>query len=306
MNPLLNSIPPSQAQPYSGSSAQQSTQPLSQPAASTSIIAPSSFQNPIPPPISNNQPMSFALSYPNVTYQPSSNINSSAFLGAPPFTIQSVNIKTTILQPDDSPDPDDLFNFAPVASFRSDLVSPAQFAILNQNPDVASRRNRSSLTFSYRFSSRKQWFDITMVLPYKIVLHEVIIRGPENNYVNAPSAIQIELSSDPAQASWNVLSCPVYSDNPTYYRISTSSYRFPITGVRMHFKCPTSSNMIQLTQIQLLGSTSIRSMRLLGGSKSMFETQLIYHWVSLFSRLCKRIDVSLSLNTWILFSKHCF
>lgn len=132
-----------------------------------------------------------------------------------------------------------------------------------------------------------------MVLPYKIVLHEVVIRGPDtnNSAVNGPSAVQIELSSDPAQASWSVLSCPVTTDNPSYYRISTSSYCYPITGVRLHLCCPRATTNMHLMQIQLLGSTSIRSMRLLGNSKGMFESQLIFHWVALFSRLCKRIDV---------------
>lgn len=286
MNPLLNSIPPSQVQPSTSSVQQASSQTVN---SSSSIMATPGFQNPLPEPTTSTS--NFALNFPTVSLQPPSVNPSFTSIGAP-FSMQILNIKATCLQPTDESIADDLFNFAPISSFRSDLISPAQLAVLNQNPDLTLKRNRGSPTFTFRYPSRKQWFDVTMALPYKIVLHEIIIRGPDNNStVNAPSAVQVELSSDPAQASWNVLSCPVISDTPNFYRISTSSYHFPITGARIHFGCPTSSNTIQLTQIQLLGSTSIRSMRLLGSSKAMLESQLIYHWVSLFSRLCKRIDV---------------
>jgi hypothetical protein len=154
MNPLLNSIPPSQVQPSTSSAQQSNTQAAN---TSSSIIATSGFQNTIPEATTSTS--NFALSYPTVSLQPN-NINPS-FTSSSPFSMQVVNIKATCLQPTDETDADDLFNFAPVSSFRSDLVSPAQLAVLNQNPDINLKRSRSSPTFTFRFPSRKQWFDIS-------------------------------------------------------------------------------------------------------------------------------------------------
>lgn len=299
MNPLLNSTPPAQiplTQSNDSSSNQgNNNQGLPQNAASACT---SSFHGSILPPTTSSnqqQTQSFGLKYPTVSMQSTNAVNNNPPFGVPNAQIvsmQIVNIKNSCLQPTNTPtEIDELYNFGPVSTIRSDAISPAQLSLLNQNLDLNNKRSNRNPPFTYRFPPKKQWFDLTMVLPYKIVLHEVIIRAPETNgSINAPSAVQIELSTDAVQASWQVLSCPVTSDNPSYYRISTSAYKLPVTGVRLHFGCPTSSSTLNLSQIQLLGSTSIRSMKYLSNS-TMFESQLVYHWVSLFSKLCKKIDV---------------
>lgn len=274
MNPLLNTNPPSQIQT---SSTQNST------TSDPTIACPSSSGFQETTPTSTEKP-AFALKYPTVSMQsPASSTNMPPFgPNAPIVSMQIVNIKSTCLNSGDNQPVEELYNFAPVATVRSDNISPAQLSLLNQNIDITSKRNRTP-SFTYRFPPKKSWFHLTFVLPYKIVLHEIIVRSPENNTANSPSAIQVELSNDPAQASWQVLSCPVYSDNPNYYRISTASFQQAVTGVKLHFGCPLSNSTMHLSQVQLLGSVSIHSMKFLSDSK-MFETQHVYHWVGLFSR----------------------
>ncbi|KAI6178303.1 UBC core domain-containing protein [Aphelenchoides besseyi] len=296
-NPLLNTAVPAAIQqpsntqtgPSSSSSRYNSaTQSIGQ--SSTSLLGPANF-NANNPQNSSNQSPPFALTCPSVSYQPSNNQSNprpfsahlahSHYLQMPPMTKSFLRPSIVEL--------DEIFNFSPVATFRSDSIAPSQLSVLTTGHQDYSKRSRNS-TFTYKFMPKKQWVDVTMVLPYKIVLYEVVIQMPEKSEANSPSSIQIELSSDSMQANWTVLSCPVISDNITHYRISTHSYRFPVTGVRINFQCPTATPTMCLSQIQLLGATSVRAMRYLGNSK-MFETQLMNHWVSLFARLCSRIDL---------------
>lgn len=150
---------------------------------------------------------------------------------------------------------DAIINFAPYCKLMGLLIfflifigsisssSPgAQNLNLLLNIPQSNRRSRTP-QFSYNFDTFQNWFDITLVLPYPIMLKEVIIKP--HTYMLAsnikflffllflaiPSAIQIEVSSDEYNSTWTLLEN--YSVNFSMNPLGASAlkYEHPVLAV---------------------------------------------------------------------------
>ncbi|CAD5206748.1 unnamed protein product [Bursaphelenchus okinawaensis] len=184
--------------------------------------------------------------------------------------------------------PFDACNFTPTCLIKSDTAAIGQLSALNLTTDKRGRVQ----TFQHKFVNKKNWLDLTFTLPYKVVLYEIAIKIPEGMTHLIPSAVQVELCSDSGQRNWHSVSTPIITKPVNHIRIPTYAYKFPVTAARIHMKAPSVGNYLQISQVYLLGSTSASAMRSLHDSK-MFKNEIMNHWVSLFSRLCARIDVPL-------------
>uniref|UniRef100_A0A1I7RY28 Baculoviral IAP repeat-containing protein 6 n=1 Tax=Bursaphelenchus xylophilus TaxID=6326 RepID=A0A1I7RY28_BURXY len=227
------------------------------------------------------EPVKYSLAYPSVNViNPNNQYSSQLFGNRLSISVKASNNHNA------QPLPQNVVNFAPTCLLKSETAAVAQLSALTLMSDKRGRVQN----FQHKFPPKKHWLDITFVLPYKVVLYEVAIKIPDNMIHSIPSAIQVELCSDPAQCNWQPLSAPVIPNPVNYIRIPTYAYKFPVSAVRLHLKAPTTSSLIAISQIFLLGSISNSAMKTLSES-DMFESTVMNHWISLFSRLCARIDV---------------
>lgn len=170
-----------------------------------------------------SHPINYLLNLPTANVTSQSNFGDS--YQHHPSVRMSVSIKPQIVGGTQSL-PANVFNFAPICNMRSDILDVSALSPLLGNTDKRTRIPH----FQHKFDLKKPWIDVVFVLPYKIVLLEVAIKIPDNLLHNIPSAVQVELSSDPAQSSWHVLSCPVITSPVPHIRLSTQAYKFPVSG----------------------------------------------------------------------------
>uniref|UniRef100_A0A0R3QJP8 UBIQUITIN_CONJUGAT_2 domain-containing protein n=1 Tax=Brugia timori TaxID=42155 RepID=A0A0R3QJP8_9BILA len=147
---------------------------------------------------------------------------------------------------------------------------------------VAAPHRTRSANWSYHFNEgSKEWFDITLSLPYHIVLHEVQIRPHVPALSTAPAAVQVELCSETSLTQWYNLGAPLSTTGYSKIRISTDSYKLPVIAVRLYFKKPPDSTNLSLSQILLLGMNFTASL-----SHTCSKNMDFVQWLSIMVQLC--------------------
>ena len=129
------------------------------------------------------------------------------------------------------------------------------------------------------YENTQEWLELTLTLPYPVMLFQVIIKPHLPTLLNAPSSVQLELNSS---SHWSVVKC-----QETFGRacicINTSTYKNPVVAVRIHLRRPLESNSIGLVQIMLNGTT-----RLSDSQMSMLlqeKTKALIYWLTLFDQI---------------------
>ncbi|MFH4982761.1 hypothetical protein AB6A40_009470 [Gnathostoma spinigerum] len=181
---------------------------------------------------------------------------------------------------------DGLYNFAPICAISSTSGLAHQLrTLLAASPP--HRRARAA-NWSYHFYSGEEWLDLTLTLPYQIMLHEVQIRPHAPALNTGPSAIQVELCPDPGFLTWTVLGPPATTTGFSKIRIPTISYPYPVHAVRIHIRKPPDSSNLGLSQIILAGMSTIHGMCI----SSTTSADMI-HWLTILDKVSKLDDYSI-------------
>ncbi|VDK62166.1 unnamed protein product [Onchocerca ochengi] len=176
---------------------------------------------------------------------------------------------------------DGLCNYAPLCTISSEQTPNVSGQLLSLIAIAAPRRTRSA-NWSYHFNEDSgEWFDITLSLPYHIVLHEVQIRPHIPALSTAPAAVQVELCSETSLTQWCSLGAPLSTIGYSKIRISTDSYKLPVIAVRLYFKKPPDSTNLSLSQILLLGMNFTTSL-----SYTCPKNTDFVQWLSIMVQLC--------------------
>ncbi|CAG9531988.1 unnamed protein product, partial [Cercopithifilaria johnstoni] len=178
---------------------------------------------------------------------------------------------------------DGLYNYAPLCTISSEQTPNISGQLLSLIAVAAPRRTRSA-NWSYHFNEGSgEWFDITLNLPYHIVLHEVQIRPHVPALSTSPSAVQVELCSETSLTQWCSLGAPLSTTGYSKIRISTDSYKLPVIAVcvRLYFKKPPDSTNLSLSQILLLGMNFTTSL-----SYTYPKNTDFVQWLSIMVQLC--------------------
>uniref|UniRef100_A0A158Q7N3 UBIQUITIN_CONJUGAT_2 domain-containing protein n=1 Tax=Elaeophora elaphi TaxID=1147741 RepID=A0A158Q7N3_9BILA len=176
---------------------------------------------------------------------------------------------------------DGLYNYAPLCTVSSQQTPNVSGQLLSLIAVAAPRRTRSA-NWSYHFNEGSgEWFDITLNLPYHIVLHEVQIRPHVPALSAAPAAVQVELCSETSLTQWCNLGAPLSTTGYSKIRISTDSYKLPVIAVRLYFKKPPDSTNLSLSQILLLGMNFTTSL-----SYTCPKNTNFVQWLSIMVQLC--------------------
>uniref|UniRef100_A0A915PSQ5 UBC core domain-containing protein n=1 Tax=Setaria digitata TaxID=48799 RepID=A0A915PSQ5_9BILA len=176
---------------------------------------------------------------------------------------------------------DGLYNYAPLCTVTSEQTPNVSGQLLSLIAVAAPRRTRSA-NWSYHFNEGgSDWFDITLNLPYHIILHEVQIRPHVPALSTAPSAVQVELCSETSLTQWCNLGAPLSTMGYSKIRISTDSYKLPVIAVRLYFKKPPDSTNLSLSQILLLGMNFTTSL-----SYTCPRNTDFVQWLSIMVQVC--------------------
>uniref|UniRef100_A0A183DSH7 Mab-21 domain-containing protein n=1 Tax=Gongylonema pulchrum TaxID=637853 RepID=A0A183DSH7_9BILA len=135
--------------------------------------------------------------------------------------------------------------------------------------------------FNYAPLCNGEWFDMTLILPYHIVLHEIQIRPHIPALNTAPAAVQVELCSETSLSQWCNLGAPLSTTGFCKIRISTVSYKLPVIAVRLYLKKPPDSTTLSLSQILLLGMNSTSAFANVCPKNTDFV-----QWLSIMVELC--------------------
>uniref|UniRef100_A0A914XHT9 UBC core domain-containing protein n=1 Tax=Plectus sambesii TaxID=2011161 RepID=A0A914XHT9_9BILA len=173
---------------------------------------------------------------------------------------------------------DGMINFAPIAQIASS--SPMAHHLNSLLPSTPPHRRARTATWTYHFYPAECWLDLTLTLPYQILLQEVQIRPHVPTLNTGPGAVQVELGSDPYATSLSVLGPPVATVGYSKIRISTAQYPYPVQTVRIHLKRPPDSSNLGLSQILLLGSSSSNAL-----AASITLGSDFVHWLTILDRL---------------------
>ncbi|KAL3998353.1 Ubiquitin-conjugating enzyme family protein [Acanthocheilonema viteae] len=177
---------------------------------------------------------------------------------------------------------DGLYNYAPLCTISSEQTPNVSGQLLSLIAVTAARRTRSA-NWSYQFNEGGgEWFDITLNLPYHIVLHEIQIRPHVPALSTAPAAVQVELCSETSLTQWCNLGAPLSTTGYSKIRISTDSYKLPVIAVRLYFKKPPDSTNLSLSQILLLGMNFTTSLTYTCPKNTDFV-----QWLSIMVQLCR-------------------
>ncbi|EJD76030.1 ubiquitin-conjugating enzyme family protein [Loa loa] len=199
---------------------------------------------------------------------------SAQVAGSSDYGCQVSNLQTDIRD-------DGLYNYAPFCTISSEQAPNVCGQLLSLIAVAAPRRTRSA-NWSYHFNEGGgDWFDITLNLPYHIVLHEVQIRPHLPALSTAPAAVQVELCSETSLTQWCNLGAPLSTTGFSKIRISTYSYKLPVIAVRLYFKKPPDSTNLSLSQILLLGMNFTNSL-----SYTCPKNTDFVQWLFIMVQLC--------------------
>ncbi|XP_022332916.2 dual E2 ubiquitin-conjugating enzyme/E3 ubiquitin-protein ligase BIRC6-like isoform X4 [Crassostrea virginica] len=124
--------------------------------------------------------------------------------------------------------PDGLQNFAPLGSISSGspTASPAEVLIQAAPPH---RRARSA-AWSYHFYPDEAWVDLTIQLPFAVLLKEVQIQPHSTSLTTCPSSVSVELGHDGVTST------------PLCHPLMTSSLAF----IKLQFQRPQIATMVTI------------------------------------------------------------
>ncbi|XP_062579414.1 baculoviral IAP repeat-containing protein 6-like [Saccostrea cucullata] len=124
--------------------------------------------------------------------------------------------------------PDGLQNFAPLGYIcsSSPTASPAEVLIQSSPPH---RRARSA-AWSYHFYPDEAWVDLTIQLPFAVLLKEVQIQPHGTSLTTCPSSVSLELSHDGVTST------------PLCHPLMTSSLAF----IKLQFQRPQIATMVTI------------------------------------------------------------
>uniref|UniRef100_A0A915KG07 Uncharacterized protein n=1 Tax=Romanomermis culicivorax TaxID=13658 RepID=A0A915KG07_ROMCU len=139
---------------------------------------------------------------------------------------------------------------------HSNLIAkypPMPLPVVSQSVDANQRQRRSGAHWSYHFYPVESYLDVTFILPYPIVLNQIVIRMNSAALQNNPAAVQVECCSDMDPRSFMLLGPVTSTWGQSLVRIPAENYHYSIQMVRFHFKRPIESENMNIVQISLLG-----------------------------------------------------
>ncbi|XP_041353670.1 baculoviral IAP repeat-containing protein 6-like isoform X2 [Gigantopelta aegis] len=150
-------------------------------------------------------------------------------------------------------DPDSLQNFAPLGSISSSspTASPADVLIQTSPPH---RRARSA-AWSYHFYPDEVWVDLTIHLPFAILLKEVQIQPHGSSISTCPSFVSLEMSHD--GSTLTPLCPPLRTSSLAYIKILLPKPEVT-SSVTVRLHRALDSMTIGLSQILLMGFSAFR------------------------------------------------
>ncbi|VDK44650.1 unnamed protein product, partial [Anisakis simplex] len=172
-----------------------------------------------------------------------------------------------------------LFNYAPICSITSSSSMAHQLTTLLAA--APPHRRARTANWSYHFYSNEEWLDLTLALPYQIMLHEVDIRPHPPTLNTGPSAVQLEVCSDATLSTWTLLAPNVSTLGFSKIRIPAQHYPYPINAVRIYLRRAPDSTNLGLSQILLLGTNSQQALAVPLSVSSDFR-----QWLAILDRLC--------------------
>uniref|UniRef100_F1KPF7 Baculoviral IAP repeat-containing protein 6 n=1 Tax=Ascaris suum TaxID=6253 RepID=F1KPF7_ASCSU len=179
-----------------------------------------------------------------------------------------------------------LFNYAPICSIASSSSMAHQLSTLLAA--APPHRRARTANWSYHFYPSEEWLDLTLTLPYQIMLYEVHIRPHPPTLNTGPSAVQLEVCSDPTFSTWTLLAPKMCTLGFSKIRIPTQSFPYPVSAIRIYLRRAPDSTNLGLSQILVLGTSSLQALAVPPSVSCDFR-----QWLAILDRLCTVEETSI-------------
>ncbi|KHN86883.1 Baculoviral IAP repeat-containing protein 6 [Toxocara canis] len=179
-----------------------------------------------------------------------------------------------------------LFNYAPICSIASSSSMAHQLSTLLAA--APPHRRARTANWSYHFYPGEEWLDLILTLPYQIMLYEVHIRPHPPTLNTGPSAVQLEVSSDPTFSTWTLLAPKTCTLGFSKIRIPAYSFPYPVSAIRIYLRRAPDSTNLGLSQILVLGASTLQALSVPPSVSSDFR-----QWLAILDRLCTMEETSI-------------
>ncbi|XP_069118544.1 baculoviral IAP repeat-containing protein 6-like isoform X2 [Argopecten irradians] len=165
--------------------------------------------------------------------------------------MQNLNGRTKMMEKKttgETESPDGLQNFAPLGSISSSSPTASPADVLIQA--AQTHRRARSAAWSYHFYPDEAWVDLTVQLPFAILLKEVQIQPHSASLTTCPAFVSLEISHDGVTTT--PLCQPLMTSSLAFIKLQLQRPEVA-TSVTIRLHKARDSMTIGLSQIQLVG-----------------------------------------------------